>query len=91
MPIDLVPEVPDDCDNPERLAATRQQGRLVLEALNALTPRERQAIVLRDLEGYSTAEVASMLGSTETTVRSQISTGRVKMKDFLVTKLGRHL
>ena len=74
--------------NPESSAAMRQQQQLVLAALKALTPRERQAIVLRDLEGYSTAEVASMLGSSETTVRSQISTGRVKMKDFLVTKLG---
>jgi RNA polymerase sigma-70 factor (ECF subfamily) len=91
MPIDLVPEIADDCDNPERSAATEEQGRLVLAALKALSPKERQAIVLRDLEGYSTAEAAKILGSTETTVRSQISTGRVKMKDFLVAKIGREL
>jgi RNA polymerase sigma-70 factor (ECF subfamily) len=91
MPIDLVPELADNCDNPERSAATREQGRLVVAALKALSPKERQAIVLRDLEGYSTAEAAKILGSTETTVRSQISTGRVKMKDFLVAKIGREL
>jgi RNA polymerase sigma-70 factor (ECF subfamily) len=91
MLIDLVPEIADDCDNPERSAATEEQGRLVLAALKALSPKERQAIVLRDLEGYSTAEAAKILGSTETTVRSQISTGRVKMKDFLVAKIGREL
>ncbi len=91
MPIDLVPEVPDDCDNPEQSAANHQKQQLLYEALRALTPRERQAIVLRDLEGHTTAEVADMLGSSETTVRSQISTGRVKMRDFLLTKLGGHL
>lgn len=88
IPIDLVPEVPDDCENPEHSAGTRQRQQFVLAALNSLTPRERQAIVLRDLEGHSTADVANMLGSSETTVRSQISTARVKMKDFLVGKLG---
>src|SRR4051812_37265625 len=81
IPVDLVPELADDCGNPEHSAAKRQQQRLVLAALKVLTPRERQAIVLRDLEGYSTAEVANLLGSTGATVRSQISTGRVKMKD----------
>ncbi len=89
LPIDLVPEMADEDDNPERAAAMREEGQLVLAALKGLTPKERQAIVLRDLEGYSTAEVAGILGSSEATVRSQISTGRVKMKDFLTTKLGR--
>jgi RNA polymerase sigma-70 factor (ECF subfamily) len=89
LPIDLMSDVADECVNPEESAVMRQQGQLVLAALKGLTPKERQAIVLRDLEGYSTAEAASILGSSEATVRSQISTGRVKMKDFLMTKLGR--
>ena len=91
MSINLVQELADDCENPGTSAANREQERLVLAALKALSPKERQAIVLRDLEGYSTGEVAKILGSSETTVRSQISTGRVKMKDFLVAKLGRAL
>lgn len=91
LPIHLAPDVADDCRDPEHSAEARQRHQIVLEALNALSPKERQAIVLRDLEGYSTAEVAKMLGSSETTVRSQISTGRVKMKEFLTTKLGRLL
>lgn len=91
MPFDLVPEVPDDCDNPEQSAANRERQQFVSEALKALTPRERQAIVLRDLEGHSTSEVAHMLGSSDTTVRSQISTGRVKMRNFLLERFGGRL
>jgi RNA polymerase sigma-70 factor (ECF subfamily) len=89
VPIDLAPEFADDCPNPEHSAEARQRHQIVLMALKILSPKERQVIVLRDLEGYSRREVARMVGSSETTVRSQISTGRVKMKNFLATKLGR--
>ena len=60
-----------------------EQRRLVQAALRALSPREREAIVLRDLEGLSTSEVARVLGSSQGTVRSQISTGRLKIKQFV--------
>ena len=65
------------------------QEELVAAALQELSPREREAIVLRDLEGLSTAEVARVLRSSEGTVRSQISTGRVKIKKFILAQLGR--
>ena len=52
-------------------------------SLRRLSERERAAVVLRDLEGLSTGEVARALGSSEATVRSQISQARVKMREFL--------
>lgn len=62
----------------------RQQRRaLVARALQALPEKERAALVLRDIEGLSTAEVAGILGSSEATVRSQVSTGRVKVKKLV--------
>lgn len=66
-------------------ADMERRGRLELvqEALMTLPLKEREAIVLRDLEGLSTAEVATVLGSTEGTVRSQICTGRLKIKAFV--------
>lgn len=60
-----------------------EQRRLIAAALATLTERERQAVVLRDIEGLSTAEVAAALGSRETTIRSQISMARVKIKKFV--------
>lgn len=63
---------------------TQAERRRVLElSLRHLSPKERAALVLRDLEGLSTTEVARALGSTETTVRSQISKARVKVKNFV--------
>ena len=48
-----------------------------------LPEKERTALILRDLEGLSTGEVARVLGSSEATVRSQVSRARVKVKDFV--------
>lgn len=62
---------------------------LMAQGLKKLSKKEREALVLRDLEGLSTAKVAEALGSSETTVRSQISKARVKMKKFRDRHIGR--
>jgi RNA polymerase sigma-70 factor (ECF subfamily) len=58
----------------------KEERRLLLTALDALPYKERLALVLRDVEGLSTSEVAEILQSSETTVRSQVSRGRVRLK-----------
>ena len=68
--------------DPLRQVSGAEQERLLGEALKRLPEKERAALVLRDLEGLSTREVAKILGSSETTVRSQISRARVKLKDL---------
>jgi RNA polymerase sigma-70 factor (ECF subfamily) len=60
-----------------------EQHRLILEALAGLPEKERAALTLRDLEGLSTREVAEILGSSEATVRSQISAARLKIRKIL--------
>jgi RNA polymerase sigma-70 factor (ECF subfamily) len=55
---------------------------LIVEALASLSKKERAALVLRDLEGLSTEEVARVLGSSKATVRSQISSARAKIKQY---------
>jgi RNA polymerase sigma-70 factor (ECF subfamily) len=82
-------------DQPES-TATPESGmvdaerRAALElSLRILSERQREAVVLRDLEGLPTEEVTRIMGSTEATVRSQISQARVKMKGFLERYLGR--
>jgi RNA polymerase sigma-70 factor (ECF subfamily) len=89
LSLDLVAEPIDAAENPEQTVAADQQKQLVLAALKKLSPAERQAIVLRDLEGFPTAEVARILAVSEGTVRSQISTGRAKIKDFVMAQLRR--
>lgn len=59
------------------------QRAAIAEGLKELGEKERAAIVLRDIEGLETREVASILGSSEATVRSQISVGRRKIRKFV--------
>jgi RNA polymerase sigma-70 factor (ECF subfamily) len=66
----------------ETITLRAQQLALVRRALQTLPEKERAAIVLRDLEGLSTEEVASALGSRPVTVRTQISSARAKIKDY---------
>jgi RNA polymerase sigma-70 factor (ECF subfamily) len=74
------PEAIDQSASPYTGLA-RQQERVILQkALDSLPEKERLAILLRDVEGLSTAEVASLLRSSETTVRSQVSRGRLRLK-----------
>ncbi len=74
--------------NPEDAAYMAQAARLLLGALTGLTPREREVIVLRDLEAKTTREVAEILHSSEGTVRSHLSTGRARLRDLLSAHLG---
>ena len=75
--------------NPEQAASAAQQYRMALRGLAELSLREREAVVLRDLEGHSTSEVAAILGSSEATVRSQLSTGRTKLKNYIAAQIAR--
>jgi RNA polymerase sigma-70 factor (ECF subfamily) len=63
--------------------AHAQEARRVTEALGRLPEKERSALILRDVEGLSTEEVAQVLGSSATTVRSQVSKARVRLKKLL--------
>jgi RNA polymerase sigma-70 factor (ECF subfamily) len=60
-----------------------ERKRLLKEALQTLGERERTAVVLRDIEGLSTKEVAKVLGIEEVTVRSQICVARVKLAKYV--------
>ena len=69
-------------ENIEAAAIQSEQQEIIAQALSTLSKRERAAIVLRDLEGLPTEEVARILGSSQTTVRSQISSARMKIKQY---------
>jgi RNA polymerase sigma-70 factor (ECF subfamily) len=59
-----------------------QRREIILKAMAELPYKERASIVLREVEGFSTAEVAQILKSSTTTVRSQISSARRKIRDY---------
>ena len=83
VPVEEAGELPDISSDPHQLSAEAERRRVLALSLRMLPEKERAALVLRDLEGLSTVEVARVLGSSEATVRSQVSRGRIKVKDFV--------
>lgn len=60
----------DEDANPDRLAARRDDARRAWEALYRLTEDQQQVVSLRFIAGYSTAEVADLMGKTEGAVKA---------------------
>jgi len=69
-------------DNAEQILLSRQRHELIAQAIATLPHKERASILLRDVEGFSTEAVAEILRSSATTVRSQISSARKKIRDY---------
>jgi RNA polymerase sigma-70 factor (ECF subfamily) len=78
-----VPEPVSAEADPQQSVTGLERQRVLQMSLRVLSGKERAALVLRDLEGLTTEEVARVLGSSEATVRSQVSKARVKMRDFV--------
>src|ERR1022692_1552475 len=89
--VDEMPELADTGADPQQSASQAERRRALQMSLRFLSEKERAAIVLRDLEGLSTGEVARALGSSEATVRSQISKARIKVRAFMERYFRSHL
>ncbi len=74
--------VPAEQEDAEEALVHREQRELVGRAMATLPDKERASIVLRDVEGLPTDEVARIMKSSSTTVRSQISSARRKIKIY---------
>ena len=81
-------DAPDESRDPYAGFAWEQERQKLWKVLNELPEKEKMAVILRDVEGFSTAEVAEILGSSESTVRSQICRGRLRIKEAMDYKTG---
>ena len=72
-----------DNDTPERLLQTRQIGETVNAAMEALPEELRTAIVLREIEGLSYDEIATVMDCPIGTVRSRIFRAREAISERL--------
>lgn len=66
----------DDAGPAERMSSMITTRESVQQALAELEPLYREPVTLRDIDGYTYAEIAARLGRAEGTVKAQISRGR---------------
>jgi RNA polymerase sigma-70 factor (ECF subfamily) len=69
--------------SPSRHAIREETRDRVRAALDGLTPRDREVLVLRFLEQLSTAETAAVLGIGEGAVRSRLMRAVVRFQDLV--------
>jgi RNA polymerase sigma-70 factor (ECF subfamily) len=80
VPIDAVADldalgVAMDEPGPDRSVIAREQLRRLQSALDKLSPRVRQVVVMRRIEGMGRGEIASRMGISEDTVAEYLAQG----------------
>ena len=68
---------------PEDRLATAEVRQVILEAIAALPPRQREVITLRDIQGFSAEEARNALGVKETNQRVLLHRARSKVRAAL--------
>lgn len=67
----------------ELVAGEENELSFVWDAVKGLPEKYREVIHLFYYEGYSTAEIADIIGANENTVRSNLSRARLQLKNIL--------
>src|ERR1700731_1450106 len=79
--LDEAPE--SHSESPEQELLRSEQRNYLEDGLRLLSPRERAALILRDVEGLPAEEVARTLGCSKATVRAHIANGRTKFQRYI--------
>jgi RNA polymerase sigma-70 factor, ECF subfamily len=83
--IDDMPEplASSPSESPEQILLRNERKHYLETGLDTLTPRERAALVLRDVEDLPAEEVAGHLNCSKATVRSHIANARTKFRRYM--------
>jgi RNA polymerase sigma-70 factor (ECF subfamily) len=89
-PADPYPEWEDDAwqpadsaEGPEQRVIAQHRQAALARAMAAITPDQRAAIILFDVQGYDYAEIAELTGVSVGTVKSRIHRGRMALRGLL--------
>lgn len=89
--IDAVADPPDPAPRVDEAIATEDRAQALEAALDALPERQRQAVVLRHIEGHSNPEIAAIMDIGVEAVESLTARGKRKLTELLMpqrAKLG---
>lgn len=77
------PVAPSVGDGPEDQVLRKELWETVGAGLLTLPPDQREAVILRDIQGLDYAEIAQVTRASLGTVKSRISRGRARLRDYL--------
>ncbi len=73
----------DRTENPESYALRQDLGQIIQAGLETLPEDQRATVVLADIQGLHYKEIAEITGVELGTVKSRLSRGRARLRDFL--------
>ena len=79
-PVDTLPELPDTQPGPAAHAELRSRDARVRDALAALPPRQREALVLQYYQDMSNIEAANLMGITVDALESLLARARRNLR-----------
>ncbi len=82
-------EVADWAPNPEQLYGASEFREILVKALKELRPVLRAVFVLRDIEGFSTAQTAEVLNLSHAAVKARLWRGRLQLRERLNRYFGK--
>lgn len=80
---DLEFDVPSPEDGPETVVQRRELAELIQIGITTLPEDQRVALVLSDVQGLSYDEIAGLTNTNLGTVKSRLSRGRAKLREYL--------
>ena len=87
-PLEVLGDAPANAASPEETTAASERQRFVREALNILTPEQREVIELAYYSGLSHSEIAEKLKQPLGTVKTRTRLGMMKLREALAPLLG---
>ena len=82
--IDIADDSPDS--RPDASYLRKVEKETVLQSIEELPSAAREMIVLRDIEGFSYAEIGAMLGIAEGTLKSKLFRARERLRKIILSK-----
>ncbi|MBQ2242369.1 MAG: sigma-70 family RNA polymerase sigma factor [Clostridia bacterium] len=82
--IDIADDSPDS--RPDASYLRKIEKETVLQSIEELPSAAREMIVLRDIEGLSYAEIGTMLGIAEGTLKSKLFRARERLRKIILSK-----
>ncbi len=76
-------DIPDEDSNPEKETNTVVTDKIIQKAIDKLSPKFKQVIILRDIQGFSYEEIAEIVGIPLGTVKSRVNRARLKLQEDL--------
>ena len=85
---DVSIDPPSSNESPEDYAVRREMGQSIQQGLDSIPHDQRLAVVLIDVQGFGYEEAAGVMGISVGTVKSRLSRGRARVRDFLRDRPG---